>query len=188
MDISFPIQSQIRLSLKVFSLVVLKNHQFCTYGKLSHQKKLFVNWSCPHIKIVSWPIRLHFVFDIKKKKDVLNRTFLTFWFWHSSRSLFRWLTGTTIVDRYFHYSFLFSFLPLFSVTTFSQRRSARIKFFAFLQKLMGVPKNLGVHPFPDPIGHFGASWQPFWMFEVLIEGMIESKNLFSKRWSEGPID
>ena len=36
---------------------------------------------------------------------------MTFWFWHSSRSLFRWLSGTTIVDRYFHYSFLF-----FSVT------------------------------------------------------------------------
>ena len=25
-----------------------------------------------------------------------------------------------------------------------------------LQKLTGEPKNLGVDPFPDPIGHFGA--------------------------------
>ena len=45
---------------------------------------------------------------------------------------------------------------------------------------MGAPQNLGVHPFPDPIGHLGAPWRPFWIFEVLIEGMIESKNLFSE--------
>ena len=47
-----------------------------------------------------------------------------------------------------------------------------------LRKLMGAPKDLGVDPFPDPVGHFGAPWRPFWIFEVLIEGMIESKNLF----------
>ena len=40
---------------------------------------------------------------------------------------------------------------------------------------MGVPKNLGVHPFPDPVGHFGAPSWPFWTFKVLTEGMIESK-------------
>ena len=47
-------------------------------------------------------------------------------------------------------------------------------------KLTVAPKSLGVDPFPDPVGHFGAPWQPFWIFEVLIEGMIGSKNLFSK--------
>ena len=41
-------------------------------------------------------------------------------------------------------------------------------------------KNLGVDTFPDPIGHFGTPFQPFWIFEVLIEGMIELKNLFSE--------
>ena len=40
-----------------------------------------------------------------------------------------------------------------------------------------MPKNLGVITFPDPVGHFGAPWRPLWIFEVLIEGMIESKNL-----------
>ena len=50
---------------------------------------------------------------------------------------------------------------------------------------MGVPKNLDVHTFPDPIGHFWAPWRPFWIFEVLVEGIIESKNLFSKSWYEG---
>ena len=30
-------------------------------------------------------------------------------------------------------------------------------------------------------------WPPFWIFEVLIEGMIESKNWFSQSWSEGLI-
>ena len=41
-----------------------------------------------------------------------------------------------------------------------------------------------VHPFPDAIGYFGAPWQPFWIFEVLIEGMIESKTYLAKvdRW------
>ena len=43
------------------------------------------------------------------------------------------------------------------------------------KKLMGAPKNLRVDPFPDPIGHFGAP--AIWIFEVLIEGMIESKKL-----------
>ena len=33
---------------------------------------------------------------------------------------------------------------------------------------------------PDPVDHFEAPWWPFWIFEVLIEGMIESKNLFSE--------
>ena len=42
-----------------------------------------------------------------------------------------------------------------------------------------MPKNLGVNTIPDPIGHFGAPWQLFWIFEVLIGGMIEPKNSFS---------
>ena len=52
---------------------------------------------------------------------------------------------------------------------------------------MGVPNNLGVDPFPDSVCHFGAPWQPFWIFEILIEGLMESKNLFSESWSEGQI-
>ena len=52
---------------------------------------------------------------------------------------------------------------------------------------MGVPKNLRVVPSPDPIGHFGTPWRPFWIFETVIEGMIESKNLFSESLSVGPI-
>ena len=45
---------------------------------------------------------------------------------------------------------------------------------------MGMPQNLEVDPFPDPVGHFGALWQQFWIFEVLIEGMIKSKNLLGE--------
>ena len=41
-----------------------------------------------------------------------------------------------------------------------------------LRKLMGPPKILGVDHFQDPVGHFEAPWWPFWIFEVLIEGMI----------------
>ena len=90
--------------------------------------------------------------------------------------------ATSLVDRYFHHYFFFPF----SVATFSHRRSAQIKKL-ILQKLMGAPRNLGVHHFPDPVGYFGAPWRLFWIFEAFIEGMIESKNLFSESWSEGPI-
>ena len=34
-------------------------------------------------------------------------------------------------------------------------------------KLTGAPKNLGVDTFPDPVGHFGAPWWPFWISRVL---------------------
>ena len=40
---------------------------------------------------------------------------------------------------------------------------------------MAAPKNLGEDPFPDPVGHFGAPWWPFWIIDALIEGIIESK-------------
>ena len=57
-------------------------------------------------------------------------------------------------------------LPLFffSVATFSHRRSARIKNL-IAQKLTAAPKNLGVNPFPDPVGHFAAPWRPFWILK-----------------------
>ena len=70
-------------------------------------------------------------------------------------------------------------LRFFSVVHFSHRRSARIKKLIY-RKLTGAPQNLGVDPYPVPVGHFGAPWRPFWIFEVLIEGMIESKKLFSE--------
>ena len=50
-----------------------------------------------------------------------------------------------------------------------------------------MANNLGLNPFPDPVDHFGAPWRPFLIFEVLIEGMMDSKNLFSESWWEGPI-
>ena len=93
----------------------------------------------------------------------------------------QWCSG-----HYNHQSFLlffpffppvFPFLFFFSVATFSLRRSARIKKL-ILRKLLRMPKNLGVDTFPDPVGLFGAPWRPFWILEVLQEGMIESKSLF----------
>ena len=66
----------------------------------------------------------------------------------------------------------FSFVFFFSVVYFSHRRSAWIEKL-IQRKLKGAPQNLGVDPFPDPVGHFGAPWRPFWIFEVLIEGMVE---------------
>ena len=38
-----------------------------------------------------------------------------------------------------------------------------------------------VDPFWDPVVHFWAPWWPFWIFEVLIEGMIKSKKKFMQK-------
>ena len=53
-----------------------------------------------------------------------------------------------------------------SVATFSHRRSARIKKL-ILRKLLRMPKNLGGDAFPDPVGHFGAPGQPFWILQAV---------------------
>ena len=50
----------------------------------------------------------------------------------------------------------------------------------YLAKVDGSAQKPRSEHFPDPVGHFEAPWWPFWIFEVLIEGMIESKNLFSE--------
>ena len=46
------------------------------------------------------------------------------------------------------------------------RRSARIKKL-ILRKLLRMPKNLGVVTFPEPVGHFGTHWRPFWILQAL---------------------
>ena len=33
---------------------------------------------------------------------------------------------------------------------------------------MGAPNNLGLDPFPDPVGNFWAPWRPFWISRTLI--------------------
>ena len=53
-----------------------------------------------------------------------------------------------------------------------------------------MANNLGLDPFPDPVGHFGLPWQPFWISRPLIgwkSGMLGSKNLFSESCSQHPI-
>ena len=69
----------------------------------------------------------------------------------------------------FFFFFLFLFFFFLSVVYFSHRRSARIKKL-MVRNLTGAPKKHGLHPFLDPVGHFGAPWRPFWIFVVLIEG------------------
>ena len=61
---------------------------------------------------------------------------------------------------------LFFISIFFSVAKFSLRRSARIKKL-IQQKLMGAPKTR-------------PQWLPFQIFEVLIEGMSESKTYLAK--------
>ena len=47
----------------------------------------------------------------------------------------------------------------------------------YIGKMTGVPKNLGVDTFPDPVGHFGAPWRPFWILRPLIGRNPEQYNL-----------
>ena len=35
------------------------------------------------------------------------------------------------------------------------------------QNLTGAPQNLAVDTFPDPVGHFGAPWRPYWNLQVV---------------------
>ena len=86
----------------------------------------------------------------------------------------------------FHFFFFF----FFSVATFSHRRSALIQKF-ILRKLIRAPNNLGLDPFPDPVGHSVAPWRPFLDFAggsmFLIEGVLGSKNLFCESCLKWPI-
>ena len=63
---------------------------------------------------------------------------------------------------FLHRFVLFCFISFcfFSVAPFSHKRSASIKI-PFLQKLFGASNNLGVHPFPSPIDHFGVLTSPY---------------------------
>ena len=83
-------------------------------------------------------------FDLQLLSGLLR---YRFWheLWRCSWSLFRRSTA--------FFTILFLFFHHFSVTTISNRTAPRIK---KLRELMGVPKNLWVDPFPDPVGHFGA--------------------------------
>ena len=95
----------------------------------------------------------------------------------------------TIVDRYFHHYFTF-FFPFhfpFSVATFSHRRSARIKKLIW-RKWFETVNNLGLDPFPDPVGHFGAPWRPFCISRPLIGRVLGSKTLFSESDSNLGLD
>ena len=103
---------------------------------------------------------------------------------HSSRSAFGQSTGIDVSGHYKHSYFplLFHF-PCSPLKPFfiegKAGRGSRIKKLIFL-KLTGAPKILAVDSFADPVGHFEAPWRPIWIFEVLIEGMIESKTYLSK--------
>ena len=37
----------------------------------------------------------------------------------------------------------------------------------FSESCLECPKNLGVDIFPDPVGHSGAHWRPFYIFQAV---------------------
>ena len=83
--------------------------------------------------------------------------------------LFRWSTGNNISGHYFrlYLFFIYFFSCFFSVVYFSHRRSARIKKL-ILQKWLEMANDLGLDPFPDYVGRFGAPWRPFWILQVVL--------------------
>ena len=60
-------------------------------------------------------------------------------------------------------TWLLHVLPWFFV---SHRRSAWIKKL-ILRKWLQMANNLGLDPFPDHVGHFGAPWRPFWILQAV---------------------
>ena len=52
---------------------------------------------------------------------------------------------------------------------------------------MAAPKELGLDPFPDPVGNFGAPWQPFWILQSVLVFSIHlySSLLISARLNGG---
>ena len=80
------------------------------------------------------------------------------------------LLSTTFVSHYFHHSFLFPSQPFLIGWLVGSKK-------LFHKSGRECPKTYG-YPFTDIVVHFWPPWLPFWIFEVLIEGSIESKNLF----------
>ena len=74
---------------------------------------------------------------------------------------------------FLHRSFLLTYQLWFGYFVETSYIWIKIRTNSQIYRLSVAPQNLGVDPFPDPVSHFGAPWQPFWIFEVLIEGMDE---------------
>ena len=100
----------------------------------------------------------------------------------TSRQAFDWQRRQwTAIFIIIFFSFFFFFS---SVVYFSHRRSALIKKL-IQQKWLEMANNLGFDPFPDPVGHFGAPWWPFWISRPLIGRNTRSariKKLIQRKW------
>ena len=86
--------------------------------------------------------------------------------------------ATTLANCYYHNSFLHLH---FSASSPSQPILIEwLLWKTYLIKVDRSAKNWKTNPIPDPIRHFVAPWRPFWIIEVLIEGMIKSKTNLAK--------
>ena len=86
--------------------------------------------------------------------------------------------ATTLVATINDVIFSFSFF-LLSVFFFSHRRSARLKK-TYFAKVDGSAQKPGGRLLSRLRQPFWGPWQPFWIFEAIIEGMVETKNLLSE--------
>ena len=94
-------------------------------------------------KILLCALRVHFGTSVRRSSGRRS----------GGRLLANDIVATIFISLFFFPHCFFS--PFFSVTTFSHRRSTQIKKL-FKQKLLRIPKYLGVDTFPDSVGHFGA--------------------------------
>ena len=107
-----------------------------------------------HSHITSYVILGHFIICVFFNNSKILVFFVTIFFpfafgksgRRSSRQAFGRSTGNGFRGHYKRN--YFPFFP-FSVPIIER-------------KLTGVPKNIGVETFPDPVGHYGAPQRPFW--------------------------
>ena len=157
---------------------------FVNFSALFNRTEMVLYSKCPYGYKFSGENRTFGCRDIQKKTvlffqghPIHIQTILIieviFNIWNIRRC--RWLpfwqtTDNDVRGHYFHDYFLFSIFS--TVVYFSHSRSAQIKN-PIQQNLTGAPKSRELGPFPNLVGHFGVPWQPFWIFEVLIEGMVK---------------
>ena len=106
-----------------------------------------------------------------------------------SRSAFGRSTGNDVSGHYKRHYFLFLFFFLFFFfflrrLLFSQKECSDQK--TYFAKVARTPKKKEINTFPDPIGHFGAPWWPFWISGHSLTACNAAPPAKSKMAASGP--
>ena len=121
--------------------------------------QLYSQNSCTVITAVQFTVKITLRYFAHAHAHGYFKVFLCIWYWHKhaafQRSAFgRSTAGNDVVATISISLFLF-FPPVFLFSCFPPSRPFLIE---------GV---LGSKSFPDPVGHFGAPWWPFWILQAV---------------------